>query len=169
MFIFSTYEKPPNVTADSRSSKPRRLRAFVLLLRYSGIRIGDVTTCSTDKIDGNRLFLYAQKTGTPVRCVPPDFVIKALGASPRSSARYFFWTGEGNPLTAVGKWQVSLRRLFELAAVPKGHAHRFRITFAVELLKAGVPIERVPILLGIRGAHHRTALQLQGSRKTEAT
>ena len=29
-----------------------------------------------------------------------------------------------------------------------GHAHRFRHTFAVELLLAGVPIERVSVLLG---------------------
>jgi integrase len=32
--------------------------------------------------------------------------------------------------------------------VPPGHAHRFRDTFAVELLKAGVPMERVSVLLG---------------------
>lgn len=32
--------------------------------------------------------------------------------------------------------------------VPTGHAHRFRDTFAVELLLAGVPMERVSILLG---------------------
>jgi len=29
-----------------------------------------------------------------------------------------------------------------------GHAHRFRDTFAVELLLAGVPLERVSVLLG---------------------
>jgi len=29
-----------------------------------------------------------------------------------------------------------------------GHAHRFRDTFAVELLKAGVPMERASVLLG---------------------
>jgi integrase/recombinase XerD len=34
--------------------------------------------------------------------------------------------------------------------VPTGHAHRFRDTFAVELLLAGVLMERVSILLG----HH---------------
>ncbi len=31
-----------------------------------------------------------------------------------------------------------------------GHAHHFRDTFAVELLLAGVPIERVSVLLGHR-------------------
>ena len=49
-------------------------------------------------------------------------------------------------------WQTRLRALFGLAEVSKGQgnmlSHRFRDTFAVELLLAGVPIERVPILLG---------------------
>ena len=42
------------------------------------------------------------------------------------------------------------RRLpsFVLAGVSAGHAHRFRDTFAVELLLAGAPLERVSILLG---------------------
>jgi len=38
-----------------------------------------------------------------------------------------------------------------LAGVPDGHAHRFRDTFSVGLLLAGVPIERVSILLGHQG------------------
>jgi len=44
--------------------------------------------------------------------------------------------------------QRSLKRLCELGGVPGAHAHRFRATFSVELLLAGVPIERVSILLG---------------------
>ena len=40
---------------------------------------------------------------------------------------------------------------FALAKVSGGHAHRFRHTFAVELLLAGVPIERVSVLLGHSG------------------
>jgi len=41
-----------------------------------------------------------------------------------------------------------MHRLFTLAEVSNGHAHRFRDTFAVELLLAGVPLDRVSVLLG---------------------
>ena len=34
------------------------------------------------------------------------------------------------------------------AEIPHGHAHRFRDTFAVGLLQAGVPMDRVSALLG---------------------
>lgn len=77
----------------------------------------------------------------------PPAVIEALNAI-EGKTRYFFWTGESKPKSCVGDWQRSLRRLFKLAGVPDGHAHRFRDTFAVELLLAGVPLERVSVLLG---------------------
>jgi integrase len=48
----------------------------------------------------------------------------------------------------VRSWQTPLRKLFKLAKVANGHAHRFRETFGVELLLAGIPIERVSVLLG---------------------
>jgi integrase/recombinase XerD len=133
-------------TAGTRNAQ--RLRAFVLLLRYSGMRIGDAVACSFDRVSGNKLFLYTQKTGTPVHCVLPDFVLRALACSPRSSGRYYFWTGASTRHSVAGKWQRRLQRLFALAKVPGGHAHRFRDTFAVELLLAGVPLERVSVLLG---------------------
>jgi hypothetical protein len=80
------------------------------------------------------------------RCPLPPFVVKALDAIPAST--YFFWSGLSKPKSAVGDWQRSLKRLLILAGVPDGHAHRFRDTFSVELLLAGVPIQRVSILLG---------------------
>lgn len=126
----------------------QRLRAFVLLLRYSGLRIGDAVKLSPERLNGNQLFLYTQKTGVAVYCVLPDIVAKALEACPRSSDRYFFWTGQSKLHTAVGIWQRSLKTLFRLARIAGGHAHRFRDTFAVEALLAGIPIERVSVLLG---------------------
>lgn len=126
----------------------QRLRAFVLLLRYSGMRIGDAVQCGPECLKGNKLFLYTQKTGVPVQCVLPDFVVREIEAAPKSSERFFFWSGESKRHTAVGVWQQSLQTLFSLAGVSGGHAHRFRDTFAVELLLTGVPIDRVSILLG---------------------
>ena len=62
--------------------------------------------------------------------------------------KHFFWKGTGKLDVITGSWQRRLRKLFRLAGVLDGHAHRFRDTFAVELLLAGVPLERVSILLG---------------------
>ena len=50
--------------------------------------------------------------------------------------------------TATGIWQRTLHALFKLAGVKNGYAHRFRDSFSVGLLLAGVPIERLSILLG---------------------
>ncbi|MHB8485076.1 MAG: tyrosine-type recombinase/integrase [Candidatus Acidiferrales bacterium] len=112
------------------------------------MRIGDTVSLSTDRIEGNRLFLYTQKTGVPVNTIPPEFVLAALEETPRVTEKFFFWSGTGKLESIVRSWQTRLRRLFKLANVPNGHAHRFRDTFAVDLLFAGVPIERVSILLG---------------------
>jgi len=125
-----------------------RLRCLVLFLRYSGMRIGDAATCATDRLTGQRLFLYTQKTGVPVNVKLPAFVADALNAMPKVSERFFFWTGEGTADTVAGNWRRSLRKLFAMAGVKNGHPHRFRDTFAVELLMSGVPLERVSILLG---------------------
>ena len=126
----------------------RRIRALVLLLRYSGMRIGDAVSLTADRIEGNRLFLYTQKTGVPVNTILPDFVLKALDATPKVSHTHFFWDGTSNLETIVGSWRKRLVKLFELAKVKNAHPHRFRDTFAIELLLTGVPIERVSVLLG---------------------
>jgi integrase len=72
---------------------------------------------------------------------------QALKAIPKNGP-YFFWTGNGKVKSTVGNWQRALKLLFDLAEVPTAHAHRFRDTFAVEALLAGIPLERVSILLG---------------------
>ena len=86
--------------------------------------------------------------GTPVPAIIPEFVLTALEAVPKVSETYYFWTGESKLASATGDWQRTLKEVFRLAGMPDGHAHRFRDTFAVEFLKARVPMERVSILLG---------------------
>jgi integrase/recombinase XerD len=114
---------------------------------YSGMRIGDAATCAKDRLTGDRLFLYTQKTNVPVNAKLPTFVSEALNSIPSVSEKYFFWTGEGDKETAAGNSRRSLRTLFDLAVIKGAHPHRFRDTFAVELLMSGVPMERVSVLL----------------------
>jgi len=146
MIRILTALEPYGKSAGIRNAQ--RLRAFVLLLRYSGLRIGDAVQLDVNRIQESKLLLHTEKTGVAVYCVLPDMVVKALDAAPHSSARYFFWTGKSTVRSAKGKWQRRLQRLFELAKATAGHAHRFRDTFAVELLLAGVPLDRVSVLLG---------------------
>ncbi|HEV2233308.1 MAG TPA: site-specific integrase [Terriglobia bacterium] len=134
--------------AYSGAENSRRIHAFVLLLRHSGLRIGDAVTLERSKVTADKLFLYTAKTGTSVYCPLPDFLVIALAAIPRVSEKHFFWTGESKLESATGDWQRSLKAVFQEAGIPDGHAHRFRDTFAVGLLQAGVPMERVSMLLG---------------------
>lgn len=131
---------------------------MTLLMRWSGLRIRDAVTLERHRLHGDSLLLYQAKTGTPVYVPLPPHVVELLEdvpPGPKPNPRYFFWSGNGNPKSAVANWQRSYRRLFKLADIrkPDGelkrcHPHMFRDTFAVEMLLAGVPIDQVSLLLG---------------------
>ena len=126
-----------------------RLRAFVKLLRYTGLRIRDAVCLKRSAVineGGWRVFLYTQKTGQAVYIPIPENLGEALSEIGKPN-EYLFWSGIGNPKSAVGDWQRSLRRLFRTAGV-KGHAHMFRSTLAIDLLNNGVPLETVAVILG---------------------
>jgi integrase/recombinase XerD len=136
----------------------QRLRAMLLLLRWSGLRIQDATTLERSRLSGDKLLLYQAKTGTPVYVPLPPNVAEELRGTPSGKSpnpHYFFWSGNGDARSATKVWQRAFRRLFELADIrsPDGRQkrcfpHMFRDTFAVELLLAGVPLDQVAVLLG---------------------
>jgi integrase/recombinase XerD len=126
----------------------QRIRAMILLLRYSGLRISDAAVLERSRVSSDKLFLYTQKTGTPVWVPLPPTTVDALHASPSDHPKYFFWNGRCQRKSAVKIWERTFERVFEKAHIPKGTIHRFRDTFAVELLVKGVPIEQVSVLLG---------------------
>jgi integrase len=130
-----------------RKGNRTRLKAMILLLRYSGLRIGDAATLERSRVKGGKLFLYTQKTGTPVWVPLPPVVLQALEQVNNANERYVFWSGNGDPKTTVADWQRSFRRLLEGARIT-GHFHMLRDTAAVGWLMKGVPLETVSILLG---------------------
>lgn len=139
-----------NRYGDPKYLNVRRVRALVLLMRFSGLRISDAATLPHSRVMRGKLFLYTSKTGTPVYCPLPPIVIQALDAIHRPGEFYFFWTGKSKAKTVITHWWGCLKRVFELAEIQGGHPHRFRDTFAADLLLRGIPLERVSILLGHR-------------------
>jgi integrase/recombinase XerD len=135
-----------------------RIRAVLLLMRWSGLRIGDAVTLERSRLVGNKILLYQAKTGTPVYVVLPPDITEALRNVPPSghkqNPRYFFWNGASRS-SAVQTWDKAFRRLFKIAdlrnpdnTLKRCYPHMLRDTFAVENLLAGMPIDQVSMLLG---------------------
>ena len=73
------------------------VKAFVLLMRYSGLRIGDVARLEKDRIQDGKMMLYTAKTGSPVWVPLPTAVLAALESCPHKSPEYYFWNGQSKP------------------------------------------------------------------------
>lgn len=141
--ILKACDEHPNGNGTSRAVQ---MRAIVLLMRHTGLRIGDACTLSRDRIKDGVLTLRTEKGGTTVRLpVHPD----ALDALRRISeaSPYFFWSGESKRRTVVNIWEDSFKAMFKRAGI-LGHSHRLRHTFAVDLLQRGMSLENVSSLLG---------------------
>jgi integrase/recombinase XerD len=151
--LYARGSRNPN---DQKS--PLRIRTLLLLMRWSGLRIGDAVTLERSRLIGNRILLYQAKTGTSVYVPIPTTVAELLRNVPpgnKPNPRYFFWTGNGSRTSVVSSWERSFQKLFRIANIlkPDGtakkcHVHMLRDTFAIEHLLAGVPIDQVSMLLG---------------------
>jgi len=116
-------------------------------MEYSGLRVGDACRITESDLEGNKLAMRTEKSGTRVSVPLPAWLVDEMKKLPRHGGR-FFWKGEGKIATAAGNYRRSLRALAKEAGMQDVHPHRLRDTFAVRLLQEGVPVERVSKLLG---------------------
>lgn len=124
-----------------------RARALVLLLLYSGFRVSDAVTLERSKLGADgRLLVRTMKTGKRLYLKLPPVCLKALAALPVES-KYFFWSGESDLDTAKKSARRTIACLGRMCGI-NAHPHRFRDTFAVELLLKGTDIRTVQLLLG---------------------
>lgn len=131
-----------------------RVKTFILLQRWSGLACMDAATLRRDALsDSNNISRERNKTDAGVFIPVPPAVAEMLRAMPNDHPDYFFWNPERMKKTSlVCMFGDLLRRVFDEAGVRHSMSemlsHRFRHTFAVEMLLAGVGIERVSKLLG---------------------
>ena len=135
-----------------RGRKAARLRAFILVMRWTGLRIMDVTTLERRRITNGKLHLRTTKTNVKVYAPLPPLVLQALAEVkplPDSHKDYFFWSRVGKPETAANVWRRSFMSAVVKSGFPRrGHPHMVRDTFAIEALLAGVPVDQVQRMLG---------------------
>jgi site-specific recombinase XerD len=135
----------------TRETTQARARARILLLLYTGFRISDTINLERSRVDleTGQMLVRIMKTRQPLYIKLPRDVTDALKRLP-ASGQYFLWSGESTMHTAASNARKSIQRVCRLGGIKNGHPHRFRDTFAVELLKNGATLHSVQLLLGHR-------------------
>jgi len=129
-------------------AKNDRELAFVLILRHSGLRIGDASLLKSAHLTDNRLYIYTTKAGTPVSILLPESLVSLLKKLPAPGG-YFFLRGESVAMhTTADLWRRTIKRMCKDAEVAPDHPHRFRHTLAADLLMKGASVEDVAAILG---------------------
>jgi len=139
------------------------LRAIFLVQRWTGLRIGDVVTLPKSALRGNRLsaIIRKKRNRKPLAArmdfILPDIVVAALNAIPRRKEEhpdYYFWSKTCKEETNVNNWVRKVDKLNDFLEFTNEsgdpmdfRSHMLRDMFAVEMLLAGVPIEKVSKLL----------------------
>jgi len=136
----------------------RRVKAAVLMLRHTALRISDVTMLERSQVQDSHLLLHTKKTGATVLLPLPSEVLTALKAVPTprgvdgGTSKHFFVNGESSPRTAIRGMAQSLDAVFKASGVANARAHRFRHTLATDILSAGGTMRDVADVLGITEA-----------------
>jgi integrase/recombinase XerD len=123
-----------------------RLRAFLIVLRWTGMRIGDCVQLEDAKIVDGQITIRTTKTGQRVS-IPLHPEAQAALKTIKNGNRLYFWSGEGTLKSAVSAWERTMKRLYKICRF-RAHCHRCRHNFATELVAKGVPISEVAAVLG---------------------
>ncbi len=153
---------PENTPEATRKNWQDRLRAFVQLMRWSGMALIDAVQFRPEQIGSDGILRYRrQKTGGRAFAPIPRPVLEELRAVPpeRDSvgAAMPFRTRDVDVNSDTRKWGRRVQTLFQLAGIDKvqtehgmrpPHPHMLRDTFAVGHLRKGAALRTVSKMLG---------------------
>jgi integrase len=127
---------------------------MVLLMRHTGLRIGDVITLARERVRDGSIELHTAKTSGLIRLPLPLVVLEALREVPiprgaTTGCPYYFWNGSTSRRQVVTMAHKTLSAVFARANVPDARSHRFRHTLATDILAKGGTMQDVADILGI--------------------
>jgi site-specific recombinase XerD len=146
--------------ARDRAAQPQRgapIDLYPILLTFlrTGLRISDIIRFPKSAINpsAGQIILTTQKRGKVVY-IPLTADLKAAldrrTLTPtQQHSPWLFSTATGKPIANLDAY---LRRFWKQAGIQGAHTHRFRDTFAVELLEHGASLYDVAKILGITHA-----------------
>lgn len=126
------------------------MRAFMLVLLYTGLRVSDAVKLRRAAVNrqSGKMLLRITKTAGPLYLKLRDHVLEALDALPNTGGEFYFWSGQSVLKTKISAVQSRLTRIGELAGGIHCHPHRFRDTFARQILENGASLRTLQHLLG---------------------
>lgn len=129
-----------------------RTRAMFELLLSSGIRISELTSLNKTSIDLDECTGYVMGKGSKERkfyfSISAKYYIEKYLSTRNDNNPALFVSEKGsNRLEQNGIGRL-LREFGRSCGVNDVHPHRFRRTFATNLLRKGVPLEQIRVFLG---------------------
>jgi integrase len=125
--------------------KNPKMRAFILTLQHTGLRISDAVQLRKQDITDGRLLIRTEKTSADVWLPLPPSLLAALAAI--RTTEFYFWTGASKLTTVIGSKRRGVAKLLKRAEV-RGNPHKFRHTLATNLLSNGTSPAIVAKILG---------------------
>jgi integrase len=121
------------------------LETFILVMRHTGMAIADAALLEKKEIVGDEVRYFRKKTRRQSNkilvVVPlPKWLLKRLNEIPLKNGKYFFCHGSDNLVSACSGWHKRLRQVFDVAGIERCESHRFRHTFATDMLSRKVAL-----------------------------
>lgn len=147
------YERPGKRLSDHATLQPERIRAILLLLLDTGLRVGELTSLKIFQVDHRNQRIQLMGKGAKERSVPfsprtAQALWRYLSTRPDAeNSEPLFSTHHKRKIdqTQLAK---SLKALGAKAGVHNVHPHRFRHTFAIQYLRNGGDPYTLQKLLG---------------------
>jgi integrase len=135
------------------AKRPDHYYALLELMFHTGLRISDAIHFDFDgmAVDGTcgTYTTTQKKTGKPVTCYLPLWLVNRLAALDRISPKYIFFDCRASWKSYINSCvEPYLSRIGNAAGVAGVRAHRFRDSFAVNRLNRGMRLEDLQKLLG---------------------